>query len=258
MHRIRGYVGVRRRQFLRRLLPGYGGSRIRRWIRGRSFPRVGAVRFGDLRRTSPISRHFGYDRGRPIDRYYIENFLATNAHLIRGWVLEIGHDTYTRRYGSGVTHSDVLHIEAGHPRVTIVADLSDADHLPGDTYDAIIFTQTLHLIFDMRPVIQTLHRMLRPGGVLLATFPGISNIDAGRWADQWFWSLTSHSARRLFGDSFQGEVVVEGHGNVLAAIAFLHGLAVGDVDPHELDVRDPAYDVLITVRATKAAPGNVP
>lgn len=258
MHRIRGFIRARRRQLLRRLLPGYGGSRIRQWIRGRSFPRVGAVRFGDLRRTSPISRHFGYDRGRPIDRYYIDRFLAANAHAIQGRVLEIGHDTYTRRYGSSVTHGDVLHVEAGHPRVTIVADLTDAGHLPGDTYDAIIFTQTLHLIFDMPPVIQTLHRMLRPGGVLLATFPGISNIDAGRWSDQWFWSLTAHSARRLFSESFRGDVVVEAHGNVLAAIAFLHGLAVGDVDTDELDVRDPSYDVLITVRATKATQATVP
>lgn len=257
MHRIRRYVRVRPRRFLRRLMRGYGGSRIRRWIDGRSFPRVGAVRFGDLRRTTPISRHFGYDRGRPIDRYYIEKFLAANAHVIHGRVLEIGHDTYTRAYGSGVIHSDVLHIEAGHPRVTIVADLNDAGHLPGDTYDAIIFTQTLHLIFDMRPVIRTLHRMLRPGGVLLATFPGISNIDAGRWADQWFWGLTVHSARRLFTESFHGEVVVEGHGNVLAAVGFLHGLAVSDLAPHELDVRDPSYDVLITVRATKVAQPSI-
>ena len=253
MHRVRSSVKRRAKQLLQRLLTPYAARRLRAQLVGPAFPRVGSVRFGDLRRVTPISRQFGFDRGQPIDRYYIERFLATNAPAIRGNVLEVGHSTYTRRYGAGVTHNDVLHVEAGHPDVTIVADLTDAGHLPGDTYDAIIFVQTLHLIFDMGSAVQTLHRMLRPDGVLLATFPGISNIDPGAWGDQWCWSLTVHSARRLFGEHFGGEVAVEGHGNVLAAIAFLHGLAAAELQPRELDVHDPSYDVLITVRATKVA-----
>ncbi len=252
MHQIRSSVKRRVKRALQWLLSPYAARRLRAWFVGPAFPRVGSVRFGDLRRVTPISREFGFDRGQPIDRYYIERFLASNASAIRGKVLEIGHNTYTRRYGAGVTHNDVLHVDAGHPHVTIVADLTDAGHLPGDTYDAILFVQTLHLIFDMGSVIQTLHRMLRPGGVLLATFPGISNIDPGEWGDQWCWSLTVHSARRLFGEYFGGQVAVEGHGNVLAAIAFLHGLAAAEFQPRELDVYDPSYDVLITVRATKA------
>lgn len=237
----------------RRPLLRYAVSRVRRSVWERSFPRVGSVRFGDLRMLTPISRNFGYNRGTPVDRYYIERFLAANALSISGDVLEIGHNIYTRRYGgSRVRRSDVLHLEEGHPNVTIVADLSDADHLPGDAYDAILFIQTLHLIYDMPRVVRTLHRMLRPGGVLLTTVPGISNIDAGEWGEHWYWGLTSHAARRLFTTNFEGDVVVEGHGNVLAAIAFLHGLAVADVQPHELDARDRSYDVLVTIRATKA------
>ncbi|MGB2696377.1 MAG: class I SAM-dependent methyltransferase, partial [Candidatus Zixiibacteriota bacterium] len=51
---------------------------------------------------SPISRQFGFDRGKPIDRYYIENFLNENKHFIRGRVLEIGDNSYTKKYGSAV------------------------------------------------------------------------------------------------------------------------------------------------------------
>ena len=38
--------------------------------------RVGAGLFLRFLSTEPVSRRFGYDRGTPIDRYYIENFLA--------------------------------------------------------------------------------------------------------------------------------------------------------------------------------------
>ncbi len=226
-------------------LPRRGGGRP---------PAVGHVRLGDLGRVTPISRRFGFDRGRPIDRYYIEGFLERHADAIRGRVLEVGDDTYTRRFGAGrVIARDILHVAPGYPGATIVADLADADHLPPDTFDCIILTQTLHLIYDVRAALRTLHRILRPGGVLLATFPGISQIDRGKWAEQWYWSFTARSARRLFGEVFPGEgVVVEAHGNVLAAIAYLHGLATEEVRREDLDQRDPQYEVLVAVRAVKA------
>ena len=136
-------------------------------------PPVGHVRFGGLRRLTPISRHYGYDRGRPIDRYYIRTFLARRSGDIRARVLEIGDDSYTRQFGSlRVTHSDVLHVSRDNPKATIVGDLASADHIESDAFDCVILTQTLHLIYDVRAALVTLHRILRPGGVLLATFPG--------------------------------------------------------------------------------------
>src|SRR3990170_7811785 len=50
----------------------------------------GRVRFGDLRGVEPISREFGFDRGLPVDRHYIERFLSAHSSDIRGRVLEIG------------------------------------------------------------------------------------------------------------------------------------------------------------------------
>ena len=216
-------------------------------------PPVGRVGFGSLRQLTPISRDFGYDRGRPINRYYIENFLARHADDVQGRVLEIGDDSYTRRYGgSRVTRSDVLHVTQGNPRATIVADLSHADHVQSDAFDCIIFTETLHLIYDVRSVIQALHRILRPGGILLATFPGISQIaHEYKWGD-WYWAFTALSARQLFEETFPApNVEVEAHGNVLAAISFLHGLAVEELRQEELDYCDPSFEVSITLRAVK-------
>jgi SAM-dependent methyltransferase len=218
---------------------------------------VGKVDFGSLRRVNPISPVFGYDRGKPVDRFYIENFLAYHAEDIQGRVLEIGDDSYTQEFGGEqVTVSDVLHVTEGNPQATIVADLSSADHIPSDTFDCIIFTQTLHFIYDVRSAIQTLHRILKPEGVLLTTFPGISQIAQGRWGKQQYWAFTHLSAKRLFEERFPvSNVEVEAHGNVLTAISFLHGLAAEELREQELKRRIRGYEVLITVRAVK--PGVV-
>jgi SAM-dependent methyltransferase len=226
----------------------------RRIARFAVWPPVGWVRFGDLRRLKPISSDYGNSRGLEIDRYYIEKFLTEHAEDIHGRVLEIKHNTYTRKYGQDrVTKSDVLHPAEGNPDATIVADLTQADHLPSDCYDVIIFTQTLQVIYDIRTVIATLHRILKPGGVLLATASGMAQLsleDFDKWGE--YWRFTSLSARLLFEEVFSaGNVTVSAYGNVLAAISFLEGLACEDLKRSELDVRDRGYEVLIAVRAVK-------
>lgn len=219
---------------------------------------IGEVDFGSFRRVTPISQDFGCDRGRPVDRYYIENFLERRREDVRGRVLEIGENTYTRRYGGDrVTVSDVLHVTEGEPQATIIADLASADHIPSDSFDCIILTQTLQLIYDVRAAIATIQRILKPSGVLLATFPGISQTHDSEWGDIWCWNFTPVSARRLFQEAFPADhVTIETFGNVLSAISFLHGLAVDELTPAELDHREPGYTVTIAVRAVKPGPGS--
>jgi SAM-dependent methyltransferase len=217
------------------------------------------VHWGSLRRLTPVSRVFGSDRGLPICWYYIQKFLCLYADDIRGYALEIGDDSYTRKFGGDrVTKSDVLHVRTGNPRATIVADLTCANQIPSGTFDCIIFTQTLQHIYDVRAAIQTIHRILRPGGVLLATFPGISQIsryDMDRWGD--YWRFTTASAHKLFGEFWLSEyVIIKSFGNVLVAIAYLEGLASSELRADELEFRDPDYQVLIAVRAVKPLGGQ--
>jgi glycosyltransferase involved in cell wall biosynthesis len=222
---------------------------------------VGWVRFGSLRRLMPLSREFGFDRGLPIDRYYIERFLAKHTADIHGHVLEIEDNIYTRQFGSGrVTKTDVLYVRHGEPKATIVADLTRADNLPCETFDCIILTQTLQFIYNVGAAITTIHRILKPGGVVLATVPGINYIsryDMERWGQ--YWSFTTLSTQRLFEEVFpHGNVTIEAHGNVLTAISFLHGLAAQELKQEELDHLDPDYEVIITVRAVKPEGRNDP
>lgn len=226
-------------------------TRLHRWRQG--VPRPGRAAFGDLRRLAPISRDFGYDRGRPLDRNYIEAFLERRRTDVHGRVLEIGEDTYTRRFGGEqVTRADVLHVHDGNPRATFVGDLATAEHVPSAAFDCIILIQTLQLVYELRPAIRTLHRILRPGGVVLATVPGITPVAASsEWGPTWYWSFTEHTMQRLFAEVFEAAPTTETHGNVLAATAFLHGLADDELSAEELAVRDPDYPVIITVRAVK-------
>lgn len=128
---------------LKKLLP----AQLRRMIwtvAGRhNTPPTGTLRFGDLKRTSPISSQFGFDRGTPIDRYYIERFLAGQAGYIQGRVLEIGDNEYTTRFGGKrVTRSDILHVDSSNTKATIVADLESEEALQDGAFDCIVLTQT--------------------------------------------------------------------------------------------------------------------
>lgn len=220
-------------------------------------PPIGAVDFGDLSRLTPVNT--SYDCGTPIDRYYIEKFLLQHSNDIQGRVLEVGDPDYTLRFGGHrVTRSDVLHVNLNKPGVTIVADLSQGDQIPSEAFDCLILTQTLQLIFRVEAAVKTIYRILKPGGVLLATFPGISPlVHKGyleRLTEKWedYWRFTRESAQKIFSETFPPQnVSVATHGNVLAAISFLHGLAVEELRPEELDYRDANYEVLITVRVVK-------
>ena len=221
-------------------------------VRGRPYPiPVGSVSFGDLRRLSPISRGFGWDRGTPIDRYYIESFLARNSADISGRVLEAGNNLYTRRFGdSRVERSDIISVEGRNPHATFVGDLVQAGTLPEAAFDCIVLTQTLQFIFDLRAAMRTLHSALKPGGVLLLTVPGVTKMEDKSWP--WYWAFTATAVRLLVEDQFgQDAVSIEVHGNIFAATTFLYGVAVEEIERSELEVSDPDFPVIVAARAVK-------
>ncbi len=223
----------------------------RRMFQG-SIP-VGKVNMGSFGRLIPISRQWGMDRGLPINRYYIENFLARYQGDIRGHVLEIQDAMYTKKYGgSRVTKSDILHVKEGAIGATIIADLTEANQIPSNTFDCLIITQTLQLIYDVRSAVKTINRILKPSGVALVTIPGLDPALDEEWVENWFWAFTTASATRLFEEVFPADHVrVEAWGNVLTATAFLQGLATEELTKEQLDYVDPAYQVLVAVRAVK-------
>ncbi|HEU0025094.1 MAG TPA: methyltransferase domain-containing protein [Thermoleophilaceae bacterium] len=237
---------------------------------------------GGLRRLTPVNRHFGLGRGTPVDRYYIDEFVRRyGTDRIRGRVLEVGERLYVREPGAfavredpaslppvraGVEQVDVLDVSASNPEATIVADLGDREaQLPEDAFDCILCIQVLQFVYGLREALENLHRALRPGGSLLVTVPGISQVAApevivspGLGSADYddalrdFWRLTRDSAAALCGEVFgPGNVIVESYGNVLASIAFLHGMTVEELRAEELAHNDPGYPLLVGICATK-------
>lgn len=202
----------------------------------------------------PVSRAFGFDRGQPIDRYYIDGFLSAEKERITGHVMEIGEDLYTRRFGSEATKSEVLLFQGDAAAGQRIGDLTRHESLPHEEVDAFICTQTLNFIYDVRAAIQGLHRSLRPGGTALVTVAGLCQIsrhDADRWGD--FWRFTPQGIERLFAEVFGAErITVRAFGNSYAATCLLKGFAAEECDARLLDAPDPDYPVVIGISATKA------
>lgn len=212
-----------------------------------------ALEWGDLRRTDPVSRDWGYDRGDPVDRHHIETFLAAHSSDIRGAVLEVQEDDFTRRFGAGrVARADVVDLDEANPRATIVADLRAAPDLTGSSFDCIVLTQTLHVIDDVPAVLRECFRLLRPGGVLLATLPCASRVCREYGEEGDLWRVTPAGARALVEPVFgAANVETTAYGNVLTNVAFLHGLARQEITDAEFDRSDGYYPALVGVRARK-------
>ena len=213
------------------------------------------ILFGDLTRTSPISTCFGFDRGTPVDRYYVEKFLREQGNLIRGKVLEVGDSTYSTKFSRGNIEalSVLQHAALGTDSNAIVGDLTDRTTLPEDGFDCFICAQTFQYIFELQRAVEGAYSLLKPGGVLLATLPGISQIsryDADRYGD--YWRFTVDSVSRLFQPVFDGGIQVTGFGNALAATLLLQGVPQEELpDITLLDVHDRDYPIIITVVARK-------
>lgn len=201
----------------------------------------------------PVSRRFGLDRGRPIDRYYIERFLAQNGNDIRGRVVEIAEPTYTKWFGGNrVTKSEVLDAAKDAPHATICANLTTGEGLESDAFDCFICTQTISLTPNPTQALQQISRCLKPGGVLLATFPGISQqsqIGKEEFPDYWrFTKLGVHQIIQAAFPASNTDITIEAHGTVQSAAAFLYGLADHEIPFNAFDPHDPEYEVVITAR----------
>ena len=208
-------------------------------------------RFGALRRTTPLSDNWGYDRGQPIDRYYIDAFLREHRHDIQGKTLEVKENLYVDRYGAQVEHCDVLDRDAENPKATIVADLTERGALPPERFDCIVLTQTLQYVADVHAAVENVKAALRDGGVVLATVPGVSRADEDPKGPS-LWSFTHAGCQTLFEDAFGApNTTIRSYGSVLSAIAFLSGMAQQELRPAELAVHDVRFPVIVAVRAVR-------
>lgn len=199
-----------------------------------------------LIRKNPVNDEWGFNRGLPIDRHYIEKFVQANKSLIQGKVLSIGDDYHAKKYSENLESSDILHVN-NTPEATIVADLTNAPNIPSDSFDCILLIQTLQLIFNTDAAIETCQRILKPGGVIILTAPGITPLKDEEWNDFWCWSFTTHSMQQILAAHFPtGNIKIHSYGNIDSACGFLHGLGPKDLPHESLSKEDPRFPVIIS------------
>ena len=207
--------------------------------------------WGNLRRTRPFSKRYGSDRGVPIDRYYLHRFLEQRRHLISGRVLEIQASDYTRQYGYALIRLDSVDIvNTFNATPTYLVDLAKSEGvIPDNTYDCFLMPNTLEALQDIEGCLRNALRVVQPGGVILASCPVFVPLMAD---SPDYWRMSVEGWREIAARVWPGcEVRIEGHGNCLAAVAALLGLAVEELEPKELEYQDPRYPVLVTVECHK-------
>jgi SAM-dependent methyltransferase len=200
--------------------------------------------------VEPLSYVWGFDRGLPLHRYYLEQFLEEFRADICGHCLEFQDDSYTHRFGgAAVAKLDILHVDHSQPGATIVADLTKPNDLPSNAFDCIVCTHVLHVIFDIERMVAELWRILKPGGVLLAAVPHISMCDPG-WHE--IWRFTPEGLRSALGKAFAREaIVIRAYGNSLTAAGELRGLVTEEFSKSTLAFSDPRFALEVCARAKK-------
>lgn len=202
-----------------------------------------------IRSVYPLSRKFGLDRGTPIDRHYIEEYLKKNKKHIKGVCLEIGDNRYTKQYGSDVTRSDILDVNSKNTTADIIGDLRNIPQIKSNTYDCIILTQVIGMIDDLDAVMKECHRILKSNGVLLVTTSSLAPVID---YDYSFWRFTVKSLEYLFTKQFDKKLVsVESYGNALTSIYYYVGGVQEELQREEIDYNDKYFPCIIAGKAVK-------
>jgi predicted SAM-dependent methyltransferase len=199
---------------------------------------------------APLSTRWGLDRGKPAHRYYIELFLQEHADDIRGVCLEFADRGYLDQFGgNAVLHGDVMHMDASNEHATVIGDIAGHNDIPDNTYDCIICTHVLHVIPDVHAAVRGMHRILKPGGVLLCASP------TSGWCDEAqgeLWRFTrlglEQTLERVFGPN---HVHTRAFGNSIVAAGEIRGLIADEFTKRELHEHDARCPAEVCARAVK-------
>jgi SAM-dependent methyltransferase len=205
----------------------------------------------------PLPTRAGAHRGVQIPRYFFNCWISSQANSVRGHVAEIGDAGYIRRLGgSNVTKIDVVDIDSHNPQATIVADLSQANSIPDNSFDCLVVPFTFHIIYDFKAALRHSIRILKPGGVLLANFAGFGYMPAeappeySRWKR--YWHFTPLCVRRALEELVPCDnIEMAVFGNVFCLLGYCMGLSVAELIEREINFIDERFPLLTCVKVVK-------
>lgn len=194
----------------------------------------------------PVSLQFATERGTPVDRFYIDEFLKSHSKFIQGDVLEIEDATYTKRYGKGLHHSIVTDVSSTAQDVDFNSNLETGEGIRENIADCFILTQTLMYIFDLKTAVENIYRTLKPNGVALITCSGLSQ-NSRRCMDNYgaFFNFNAAALKKMFSNDKMTVLETGSYGNVKTVVAHLTGLCQEDLQTDDFLPSDPYYPLIV-------------
>ncbi len=174
-----------------------------------------------------------------VEAWYAAAFLSAHRADLEGRLLHDG------------TAGPVTTADAPAP-VVVTGSLADGPRLETGRFDCVVLGAALARSDDVQRELEAAYRILAPGGVLLAAFPGIALVDGDSC-----YRFTALSALNTLAESFgRSNVSVECFGNHAAARAALAGLPAARLGPAKLAEVDPAFPVVVGGRGVKEQPSQ--
>lgn len=204
----------------------------------------------------PVSEQFATERGTPVDRYYINEFLSRHSSYIAGDVLEVEDNAYTKKFGGrAVNNTMVMDVDSQRPEITFTANLETGEGIKDKIADCFILTQTLMYIYDLRAAAKNISRLLKPNGTALITCSGISQ-NSKRCMDSYgsYFNFNEAVFRKMFGNENNMQVIETGSfGNVKTVSAHINGLCCEDLADADFIPEDKCYPLIVyaVVKKTK-------
>ena len=198
-----------------------------------------------------VANDFGFNRGSPVDRFYIDKFFAKNSQIVTGKCLEFGDTSYIVKYGKLVSkkvtfnYCDVSSMAGDE----LMGDISNIDSLPSGLFDCILCVNVLNFIYDTPSALLGLKKLLNSSGRIILTVAGpsahISRYDMDRWGD--YWRMTDKALMNLVQDAGFHVEKSETFGNPYSCSAQLNGLSVEDLIEEKIIPTHPDYQLLVAL-----------
>jgi SAM-dependent methyltransferase len=209
-------------------------------------PDVGAVNWGDLRRPQPLCQFFGFMRGTPIDRYYLDQFIKSIQKEVSGITLEIGGEkTNQELYGFKLT-TEYRVLDLPGWSDDIVGDATNPEAVSDNSFDSIIIFNVLEHCENPQAVVDNIYKWLKPGGRAFAMVPCTQRIHP---TPRDYWRPMPDGLQVLFKAFHEKKVTT--YGNITTVIASFHGIAVEELTTAEMDFTHPDYPVVACIVAQK-------
>ena len=200
-----------------------------------------------------IGSDWGYRRGTPVGRVYIDMFLNKYRECIRGDIMEVAETTYSERFcqKNDTTSFTAIHVEKKEG--CRQANLETGEGFYKEEFDTMIITQTLAYIYNLNEVINTIYRSLKQGGHCFVTVTDIGHmgsIETEKYGA--FWGFHRAGIAKLFTEVFgENNVMIESYGNLKTVVAQLYGICAEDLDKKIINKKDDRYPMIIGIVARK-------